>query len=81
MDQKINALYLNPDMPVGRYIPTMIVQPFDATKECAQIIYDQTSPCLDEDLRKWDEEDWGSTEQRQQLARSEEHTSELQSRP
>jgi len=37
--------------------------------EYAQIIYDQTSsPRLDKVLRKWDEEDWGSVEQRQQLA-------------
>ena len=56
-------------MLVGRYIPNLIAKPFDVTKEYAQIIYDQTSsPRLDKVLRKWDEEDWGSTEQRQQLA-------------
>ena len=56
-------------MLVGRYIPNLIAKPFDVTKEYAQIIYDQTSsPRLDKVIRKWDEEDWGSTEQRQQLA-------------
>ena len=33
------------------------------------MIYVQTSsPRLDKVLRKWDEEDWGSVERRQQLA-------------
>ena len=56
-------------MLVGRYIPNLIAKPFEVTKEYAQIIYDQTSsPRLDKVLRKWDEEDWGSAEQCQQLA-------------
>src|SRR5258708_3766320 len=56
-------------MLVGRYIPNLVAKPFEVTKEYAQIIYDQTSsPRLDKVLRKWDEEDWGSVEQRQQLA-------------
>jgi len=56
-------------MLVGRYIPNLIAKPFEVTKDYAQIIYDQTSsPRLDKVLRKWDEENWGSTEQRQQLA-------------
>jgi fatty acid synthase subunit alpha len=69
LGKKINPVHLNPDMLVGRYIPNLIARPFEVTKEYAQIIYDQTSsPRLDKVLRKWDEEDWGSTEQRQQLA-------------
>jgi fatty acid synthase subunit alpha len=56
-------------MLVGRYIPNLIAKPFEDTREYAQIIYDQTSsPRLDKVLRKWDEEEWGSAEQRQQLA-------------
>ena len=56
-------------MLVGRYILNLIAKPFEVTREYAQIIYDQTSsPRLDKVLRKWDEEDWGSAEQRQQLA-------------
>ena len=69
LGKKINPLHLNPDMLVGRYIPNLIAKPFEVTKEYAQIIYDQTSsPRLDKVLRKWDEEDWDSAEQRQQLA-------------
>jgi len=69
LGKKINPLHLNPDMLVGRYIPNLIAKPFEVTKEYAQIIYDQTSsPRLDKVLRKWDEEDWGSVDQRQQLA-------------
>ena len=56
-------------MLVGRYIPNLIAKPFEVTKDYAQIIYDQTSsPRLDKVLRRWDEENWGSAEQRQQLA-------------
>jgi len=56
-------------MLVGRYIPNLIAKPFEVTKEYAQIIYDQTSsPRLEKVIRKWDKEDWGSAEQRQQLA-------------
>ena len=39
------------------------------SQEYAQVIYDQTSsPRLDKILKKWDEEDWGSSAQRQLLA-------------
>ena len=69
LGKKINPLHLNPDMLVGRYIPNLIAKPFEVTREYAQIIYDQTSsPRLDKVLRKWEEEEWGSAEQRQQLA-------------
>ena len=56
-------------MLVGKYVPNLIAKPFEVTKEYAQIIYDQTlSPRLDKVLRKWDQENWGSSEQRQKLA-------------
>lgn len=56
-------------MLIGRYVPNLIARPFEISKEYAQLIYDQTlSPRLDKVLRKWDEDKWDSTEQRQQLA-------------
>ncbi|KAK2463415.1 hypothetical protein APHAL10511_004501 [Amanita phalloides] len=69
LSKKINAKHLNPDLLVGKYIPNLIAKPFEVTREYAQTIYDQTSsPRLDKVLRKWDEEDWGSPAQRQELA-------------
>lgn len=56
-------------MLVGKYVPNLIAKPFEVSKEYAQLIYDQTlSPRLDKVLRKWDQENWGSPEQRQKLA-------------
>lgn len=56
-------------MLVDKYVPNLIAKPFQVTKEYAQLIYDQTlSPRLDKVLRKWDQENWGSQEQRQKLA-------------
>ena len=56
-------------MLIGRYVPNLIAKPFQLTKDYVQIIYDQTlSPRLDKVLRKWDQENWGSAEQRQKLA-------------
>jgi fatty acid synthase subunit alpha, fungi type len=56
-------------MLVGKYIPNLIVKPFDVSREYAQIIYDQTSsPKLDKVLKKWEQEKWASAENRQKLA-------------
>jgi fatty acid synthase subunit alpha len=56
-------------MLVGKYIPNLIAKPFDVSREYAQIIYDQTSsPKLDKVLKKWEQEKWGSAENRQKLA-------------
>jgi fatty acid synthase subunit beta len=56
-------------MLIGKYIPNLVAKPFDITREHAQLIYDQTSsPRLDKVLKKWDQEDWTSPEQRQKLA-------------
>ncbi|KAJ7019830.1 fatty acid synthase [Mycena alexandri] len=69
LSKKINVAHLNPDMLIGKYIPNLIAIPFDVTKEYAQIIYDQTSsPRLDKVLKRWDQENWASDEQRQKLA-------------
>ncbi|KAG6910835.1 hypothetical protein DXG01_007150 [Tephrocybe rancida] len=69
LSKKINPTHLNPDMLVGKYIPNLIAKPFEVSKEYAQIIYDQTSsPRLDKVLKKWDQENWASDEQRQKLA-------------
>ncbi|KAF8206176.1 fatty acid synthase [Mycena galopus ATCC 62051] len=69
LSKKINVANLNPDMLIGKYIPNLIAIPFAVTKEYAQIIYDQTSsPRLDKVLKRWDQENWASDEQRQKLA-------------
>ncbi|KZW02887.1 fatty acid synthase [Exidia glandulosa HHB12029] len=69
LSKKINPAQLDPDMLVGKYVPNLIAQPFEVTKEYAQKIYDQTSsPRLDKVLRNWEEERWSSAEQRQKLA-------------
>ncbi|KAL6310190.1 hypothetical protein BKA93DRAFT_722459, partial [Sparassis latifolia] len=69
LSKKINAVHLNPDTLVSKYMPNLIVKPFQVTKDYIQLIYDQTlSPRLDKVLRKWDTENWGSAEQCQKLA-------------
>ncbi|KAF5337910.1 hypothetical protein D9758_013124 [Tetrapyrgos nigripes] len=69
LSKKINPEHLNPNMLVGKYIPNLIAQPFDVTRDYAQIIYDQTSsPRIDKVLKKWDQDNWGAPEQRQKLA-------------
>ncbi|RDX57079.1 fatty acid synthase [Lentinus brumalis] len=69
LSKKINPAHLNPDTLVGKYVPNLVAKPFEVTKDYAQLIYDQTlSPRLDKVLRKWDQENWGSAEQRQKLA-------------
>ncbi|KAI0368773.1 fatty acid synthase [Pilatotrama ljubarskyi] len=69
LSKKINPAHLNPDTLVGKYVPNLIAKPFQVTKDYAQLIYDQTlSPRLDKVLRKWDQDNWGSPEQRQKLA-------------
>ncbi|KAI0649410.1 fatty acid synthase [Trametes meyenii] len=69
LSKKINPAHLNPDTLVGKYVPNLVAKPFEVTKEYAQLIYDQTlSPRLDKVLRKWDQDNWGSSEQRQKLA-------------
>ncbi|KAF9267936.1 fatty acid synthase [Marasmius fiardii PR-910] len=69
LSKKINPAHLNPDVLIGKYIPNLIAKPFEVTREYAQIIYDQTSsPRLDKVLKKWDQDQWGSDEQRQRLA-------------
>ena len=56
-------------MLVGKYIPNLIVKPFDVSREYAQIIYDQTfSPKLDKVLKKWEQKKWASAENLQKLA-------------
>jgi fatty acid synthase subunit alpha len=56
-------------MLVGKYIPNLVAKKFDVSREYAQLIYDQTSsPRLDKVLKKWDQDNWASPEQRQKLA-------------
>ena len=69
LSKKINPSHLNPDMLVGKYIPSLIVKPFNISREYALIIYDQTcSPNLDKVLKRQEQEKWSSAEKRQKLA-------------
>jgi fatty acid synthase subunit alpha len=69
LSKKINAAQLNPDMLIGKYIPNLVAKPFDVSHEYAQLIHDQTSsPCLNKVLKRWDQDNWASPEQRQELA-------------
>jgi fatty acid synthase subunit alpha len=69
LSKKINPDTLNPDMLVGKYVPNLIAKPFAVSREYAQIIHDPTSsPRLDKVLQKWEEDNWGSSENRQMLA-------------
>ncbi|KAH8822971.1 fatty acid synthase [Flagelloscypha sp. PMI_526] len=69
LSKKINPHFINPDTLIGKYIPNLVAKPFEVSKSYAQLIYDQTSsPRIDKVLKKWDEEEWGSSRQRQQLA-------------
>jgi fatty acid synthase subunit beta len=63
------AAQLDPDILIGKYIPNLVAKPFDVSRDYAQLIYDQmSSPRLDKVLKKWEEENWASPEQRQMLA-------------
>jgi fatty acid synthase subunit alpha len=69
LSKKINAAQLNPDMLIGKYIPNLVAKPFEVSREYAQLIYDQTSsPRLDKVLKGWEQDKWGSPENRQRLA-------------
>lgn len=69
LSKKINAAQLNPDMLVGRYIPTWLPSR-SRSPEYAQLIYDQTSSLrLDKVLKKREQESWASSGQRQKKAR------------
>ena len=69
LSKKINPTHLNPDMLIGRYIPNLIAQPFDISREYIEVVYDQTqSPRLEKVLKKWDEDDWENSRNRQKLA-------------
>ena len=69
LSKKINPAHLDPDYLIGKYVPNLIAKPFEITREYIQLIYDQTlSSRLDKVLHKWDQENWGSYEQRQKLA-------------
>ena len=69
LSKKINAAHLNPDTLIGKYVPNLVAQPFEVSKDYVQLVYDRTlSARLDKVLRKWDSEDWDSAAQRQKLA-------------
>lgn len=56
-------------MLIGQYVPNLIAEPFQVSLEYAQRIYDQTSsPTLEKIINNWEAENWGSSQQRQNLA-------------
>jgi fatty acid synthase subunit alpha len=56
-------------MLIGKYIPNLVAKPFNITREYVQLIYDQTSsPRLDKVIKKWDQDQWSSQDNRQKLA-------------
>ena|ERR1700683_1988578 len=63
--KKINAAQLNPNMLVGRYMPTWLPSRLRSRKYM-QLIYDRTSSSrLDKVLKKREQESWVSSGQRQ----------------
>lgn len=69
LSKKINPADLNPDRLIGKYIPNLIAEPFEVSREYAQKIFDQTqSPRLEKIFKAWEQDDWDSTENRQRLA-------------
>ncbi|WVQ81978.1 hypothetical protein IAT38_004105 [Cryptococcus sp. DSM 104549] len=67
--KKIDPAQLNPDRLIGKYIPNLIAEPFEASKSYVQKIFDQTaSPRLETVLQNWEKEGWETAAQRQRLA-------------
>lgn len=67
--KKIDPEHLNPDRLVDKYIPNLIAEPFEVTKEYVQKIYDETnSPRMESVLKGWESESWASPQNRQRLA-------------
>jgi fatty acid synthase subunit alpha, fungi type len=67
--KKVHVAQLNSDMRIGKYIPNLVAKTFDVSREYVQLIYAQTlSPSLDKVLKRWDQDNWASPEQRQKLA-------------
>jgi molecular chaperone DnaK (HSP70) len=56
LSKKINAAQLNPNTLMGKNILNFVAKPFNASREYAQLLYDQTlSPHLDKVLKKWNQ--------------------------
>lgn len=69
LSKKVSALDLNPELLVGLYIPNLIADPFQVSKEYAQKIFDQTgSPRMEKLIRTTDDDAWNAPENRQKLA-------------
>ncbi|KAH8924677.1 hypothetical protein BT69DRAFT_1308121 [Atractiella rhizophila] len=66
--KKVNPERVDFDLLIGKYVPNLIAEPFEITKEYAVKIYDQTnSPRIEKVLKKWDAENWGSAEMKSKL--------------
>jgi fatty acid synthase subunit alpha len=52
-----------------KYIPNLVAKTFEVSRDYAALIYEQiSSPRLDKVLKRWDQDNWASAEQRQKLA-------------
>lgn len=68
LSKKVNLSHFNADLLVGRYIPNLTAKPYEVSKEYAENIFNQTSsPRLAKILKHWEEEQWGTAENRNKL--------------
>eukprot|EP01117_Protostelium_nocturnum_P000846 TRINITY_DN1109_c0_g1_i4.p1 TRINITY_DN1109_c0_g1~~TRINITY_DN1109_c0_g1_i4.p1 ORF type:complete len:3931 (+),score=1672.78 TRINITY_DN1109_c0_g1_i4:607-12399(+) len=68
LSKKIQSDNLQVGILEGKYIPNLLAEPFELSKRFAQKIYDRTSsPPIEEVLKNWDQEGWGSSDARQRL--------------
>ena len=68
LSKKINVTQLNPDMLVNKYISSLVTKLLEVSHDYTHLIYNKTSsPCLDEVLKKWDQDNWAAPKQRQKL--------------
>ncbi|KAG8856877.1 3-oxoacyl-[acyl-carrier-protein] synthase [Serendipita sp. 411] len=58
--ERTNASQLTPDILSGQYVPNLIAEPFQVTREYTQKMHNQTSsPTLGKLINDWDQEEWG----------------------
>lgn len=59
LSKKLNPAHLNPELLIGKYIPNLIAEPFQISREYADRIYQQTnSPRLEKALKNWTQDGW-----------------------
>ncbi|EGF98545.1 uncharacterized protein MELLADRAFT_79679 [Melampsora larici-populina 98AG31] len=68
LSKKLNPAHLNPELLIGKYIPNLIAEPFQISREYADRIYQQTnSPRLEKALKNWTADGWDLPENRNKL--------------